>query len=751
MRVALSAGNVQHHLAGSRPRSLAGRLPPPRIPTVTVRSRKLHLPRQRPAHDELPPLAAPGAPVTRAPGRLNARSGADEFDEQLRWLAIFFVCVVMALGWKLYQLQIARGQQFYQIADRNFIRSRELTPDRGLITDGRGRLLAENRPVYDIYLTPEITRYRLDRIERERQRGVRAADIPPDPIDRVVELLNLTPEAHDTLRQRVLDETRRADVLVSRNVSRDQLAGILTSEADMPGIFVHMTHQRHYPYDELSAHLIGYVNEVSAEELEALTSYGYRRGDYVGRAGLERSYEAVLRGAPGLRRDVVDVNGNAENLEVARQLLGAYREVAPVPGKNLELTIDLQLQRIMAEASAQEPSVAIVAVDPRDGSVLGMYSKPSFNPNAWSGRLSREEKREIDENPYHPMLDKALYAWVPGSTFKIVTALAALEEGVFDPSTRVRCNGSIEYGGRTFRCHNRSGHGWVDLEQALEVSCDVYFYEAGVRLGMDTLADYAYQFGFGQRAGTGLGHERAGLVPTREWHNQNTPGGFVGGFTLGAAIGQDVIQVSPLQLALAFAAMGNGGRVYYPRLIDRVLTADQRVVFEYPRRVRNELPFDEASMDVVNRGLRRVVTQDSFRTMSLPYMDVAGKTGTAQVASLDTVLRRGSDIPWNQRDHSWFAAYAPADDPRIAVAVLVQHGGSGSRVAAPIAMRVIDRYFRDVLGWNDEISAGGNQARRLLGELVPTPVAADFGGRNALDIDLVRLLDRRRITLPDML
>ena len=222
-------------------------------------------------------------------------------------------------------------------------------------------------------------------------------------------------------------------------------------------------------------------------------------------------------------------------------------------------------------------------------------------------------------------------------------------------------------------------------------------------------------------------------------------------FTLGAAIGQDVIQVSPLQLALAFAAMGNGGRVYYPRLIDRVLTADQRVVFEYPRRVRNELPFDEASMDVVNRGLRRVVTQDSFRTMSLPYMDVAGKTGTAQVASLDTVLRRGSDIPWNQRDHSWFAAYAPADDPRIAVAVLVQHGGSGSRVAAPIAMRVIDRYFRDVLGWNDEISAGGNQARRLLGELVPTPVAADFGGRNALDIDLVRLLDRRRITLPDML
>lgn len=669
--------------------------------------------------------------------RLNARDGVDEYDRQLRWLSVLFLGVLLALAGKLYQLQVVRGQEFFELADRNFIRAEELTPDRGLIMDAWRTTLAENRPVYDVYLTPEIVRYNQDR-----------RDI--DPVEALAELLSLSEERRADIRAQVANTARRADILVAQNISRDVLARVLTHEADLPGVFIHTSQQRHYPLDDVAAHLLGYMNEVSPEELEELASLGYHRGDYVGRSGIERSFEALLRGAPGLRREVVDVNGQAENLEVAQELLGAYREVAPVPGKNIELTLDTRLQRVIEDVVADEHSVAVVAVDPRDGSVLAVYSQPGFNPNAWSGRLSREELQEINANPYDPLLNKALYTWAPGSTWKVVSAFAALEEGVFDEETRVRCNGSIEYGGRTFRCHNRAGHGWVDMREALRVSCDVYFYEAGIRLGMDTLADYAHQFGFGQRSGVGVGGERAGLVPTREWHNQNTPGGFVGGFTLGAVIGQDVIQASPLQLAVAYAAIANGGHLYYPRLVDRVTTADGRVVFEYPRRERATLPYAPEHMQIVREGLEAVVANESFDDERLGYVGIAGKTGTAQVASLDTVLR-GAEVPWERRDHAWFSAYGPIEEPRISLTVLVEHGGSGGAVAAPLAMEIMDRYLRDVLGLQREIAAAESGDRAALDELLPTPRVSDPGMSDALDISAFELLSRHDRRPPELL
>ena len=282
------------------------------------------------------------------------------------------------------------------------------------------------------------------------------------------------------------------------------------------------------------------------------------------------------------------------------------------------------------------------------------------------------------------------------------------------------------------------------MVEALRVSCDVYFYEAGIRLGMDTLADYAYQLGFGQRSGIGIGAERAGLVPTREWHNTHTPGGFVGGFTLGAVIGQDVVQVSPLQLAMSYAAIANGGSLYYPRLVDRVTTTEGRVVFEYPRRIRNVLPFSPENTALVVEGLQAVMrTGGGRRWETLPYVSVAGKTGTAQVASLDTLRFRDDQIIWKQRDHAWLAAFAPVEDPRIAVAVLVEHGGSGSAVAAPIALKIMDTYFRDVLGWDEEISSvtAGRMDPASLAALMSTPRVDEFA-EGDFDVDAEFLLSR---------
>lgn len=695
-------------------------------------SKKLTKPTTRRAIE--PPdvsLHLPGDP--QGLSSLRGRNAIDEFDTPIKWLAGIFLLVLFVLLAELYSLQVVKRAEFYKFADQNFIRTEELTPDRGLIYDTNQLILAENRPVYDVYVTPEIMRYHLKRRDEDSA----------DPIEVLAHLVHLTPQATDVLRQRVNDATRRADILVARNISRDVLARVVAVKGQLPGTFIHTTQKRHYPLDEVASHLLGYMNEISPKELEQLASYGYHAGEYVGRSGLERSFEAILRGAPGLRRDVVDVRGHAQTLDVAKQLLGAYREVAPIPGKNLNLTLDTRLQEIIDNIGVDEPSMAVVAVDPRDGAVLALYSRPGFNPNAWSGRLSREEKREIDDNPYHPLIDKSLYSWAPGSTYKIVGAMAALDEGVFDEDTKVNCTGSIEYGGRTFRCHNRRGHGWVDLKEAVRVSCDVYFYEAGVRLGMDTLADHAYNFGFGQHTGLGTGGEQAGLIPTREWHNVNTQGGFVGGFTLGAVIGQDVVQVSPLQLALAYAAIANGGKLFYPRLISRISTTDQRVVFEYPRRVRHSLPYNRESLDLLIGSLVDVVESAAGGDLALPYMKVAGKTGTAQVASLERLRFRDDEIIWKQRDHAWFAAFAPVENPRIAVAVLVEHGGSGSKAAMPVAMRVIDEYFRHVVGWDEEIQrvTSSRTHASALEELIPTP-SPDAFSNAPLDIDSIDLISR---------
>jgi penicillin-binding protein 2 len=388
-----------------------------------------------------------------------------------------------------------------------------------------------------------------------------------------------------------------------------------------------------------------------------------------------------------------------------------------VSGKNLVLTVDMDLQAIMEEEAADALSGAVVALDPRDGTILGMFSKPGYNPNAWSGRLSEQEKRQSDNNPFHPMLDKTVLSWFPASTYKFITAVAGLEEGRIDDETAIECPGHFDYGNRRFHCWNRFGHGELNLREAMAVSCDVYFYQIGLELGIDTLASYAFEFGFGERPGLGLNGESAGLVPTRAWHEENSPGGFQYGFTVNTSVGQGDTRTSPLQLALAYAAIANGGTLYYPRVVDRITTWDGTVVFDYPARVRRSLRFSEDHMEELVDGLYAVV-HDPIGTaheQELDWIQTAGKTGTAQVRELGTErLQDGEVIHWD-RDHAWFVAFAPLDNPQFVVAVFLEHGGQGSSAAAPVAMRVLDRYFREVLDWEDEIAMAtlGGDSREL--------------------------------------
>ncbi len=643
---------------------------------------------------------------------MTSRQDLREFDGRLRLLGVLFVIPFVVLAGRLWNLQVVHGEEYFGLANANFVREVELPPNRGLVFDSHGRVLAENRPAYDVYLSPRVVRHHAEAVAH------------------LAEILNLAADERETLEARVM-AAGRADILVRRDITRDQLAEVETARDGLPGVYVAVSEHRRYPYDALGAHLIGFMNEVQADELSELSAYGYRPGDYIGRTGVERAFEAILRGAPGRQRQVINVEGDVQSAEVNRQLLGDYRRVDPVPGKNLFLTVDMDLQAILEEAASDALTGGIVAIDPRDGSILGTYSKPGFNPNAWTGRLSEAEKRQSDNDPFHPMLDKTVLSWFPASTYKVITAIAGLEEGVITADDTVECPGYLDYGNRRFHCWNRHGHGELSLQQALAMSCDVYFYQVGLQLGIDTLAQYAFEFGFGERPGLGFNGEAPGVVPTREWHEEHSPGGFQYGFTVNTAVGQGDTRTSPLQLALAYAAIANGGVLYYPRIVDRVATAAGDVVFEYPPRVRRELEVADAHVAEVISGLGAVVNDEmgTAYEQRLPYLHVAGKTGTAQVRSLETVrLQDGEVIHWD-RDHAWFVAFAPVQNPRLVVAVFLEHGGQGSSAAAPVAMRIIDRYFREILGWDDaiDLAVASGEHNPLVALVAPSETALDLG------------------------
>lgn len=630
-------------------------------------------------------LDLPGSEESRT-SRVSLRETLDEFDGRLVLLGLGFVAVFLVLVARLHTLQVKDGDYYHALASENFVREIELEPDRGVIVDAAGRTVAENRPAYDVWASPRLV-----------SGDVRAHEA-------LSNILDLGQEARDRFERRV-NAGGRADVLVARDITRDQLAELETRRTEFPGVYVAVSQRRFYPYDALTAHVVGYMNEIRADELERLAEHGYEPGDYIGRSGIERAFEAVLRGAPGRERQVVNVTGDAQSEDVNRQLLGDYRLVEPIAGRDVSLTLDMAFQSVLDDALADAISGGVVAIDPRDGSVLAMYSKPGFNPNAWSGRLSEQEKRASDNDPFHPMLDKTVQSWFPASTYKVITALAALHDGLVTPETEIECPGHLDYGNRRFHCWNRAGHGPMNLQSALAHSCDVYFYQVGLQLGIDTLAQHAFEFGFGERPGLGVNGEATGVVPTRAWHDEHSPGGFQYGFTVNTSVGQGDTRASPLQLALAYAAIANGGSLYYPRVVDRVTTANGDVVFEYPPRLRRALGYDAAHMETVLAGLEAVVSDEDGTAYEqrLGYMRVAGKTGTAQVRSLESVrLRDGEIVHWD-RDHAWFVAFAPVENPRIVVAVFLEHGGQGSSAAAPVAMRVIDRYFREILGWDDAI------------------------------------------------
>ena len=458
-------------------------------------------------------------------------------------------------------------------------------------------------------------------------------------------------------------------------------------EADQerfPGSRLVPVPRRYYPYGEMAAHILGYVGEISRAQLDSGIYAGARKGDTVGKHALELAYDGFLRGHDGGRQVEVDAHGREINI------LGATE---PVPGANLTLTIDLRLQEALEQEFSGKRGAGII-LDAATGEVLAIVSRPAFDPNEFSLRITDERWNEIILDPGHPLQSRALQGmYPPGSTYKIVTAIAALMEGAIDPDEYLFCSGGYSYGRRVYRDWKPQGHGKVDLFRAIVESCDVYFYQAGERTGIDALARWASVLGLGRKTGIDIPGEAAGLVPSPDWKFATRGEVWFPGETLSAAIGQGYVLVTPLQLASLYATVARRGVQMDPFVVSRSEDVKGLELYRRDPMVKRESEIGPEVWDRIVKALEGVVQDDkgTGRVARLAGILVAGKTGTAQVVRLQE-SKEEDEVPYELRDHGWLAAFAPVDRPQVVVTVVVEHGGHGSSSAGPIVARMLKRY-----------------------------------------------------------
>lgn len=607
-------------------------------------------------------------------------------DLRVRLFAVggFFLFGVLVLIINLYRLMVIRYDEFYSLSQDNQFKDVRVRASRGEVRDRRGEVLVDSRPSFDVFVTPAFC-----------QRC--ATEVLP----RLAEYLewdSLQQERITSLVKLSHGPQRYQPMSVAVDLPRDQLDLVESHLRELPGVDVEPVPHRNYRAGTALAHVLGYMNEVTQEELLRLNTTPedrspYALGDYIGRRGVERSFEGELRGKDGRRKEVVNARG-----ELWRDEAGNAQRVdvsAPVPGNNVVLSIDARLQ---AEAERVFPGAAgsIVVMEAKTGFLLAVVSRPAYDPNQLTGRVSAAQMAALAKDPLQPMVFRAAAEhYHPGSTFKPVTLLAGLQSGAFTSHTTTNCPGGYRLGARVWRCHKESGHGPVDARDALQKSCDTYFYRVADTIGIDPIAAVGKAFGLGRMTQLSVAAEVSGVMPDSAYHDKYTPGGYQKGMALNTAIGQGDVNVTPLQLTVLYAALGNGGSVFQPQVVRRIEAPDGRVITEFTPKLEHTVEMTGEQHHLIVDALTAVVNEPggtAFRSR-LKDVTVAGKTGTAQVARLGDVRLKKEQMSYFERDHAWFAAFAPAENPEIAVVVLNEHGGHGGSDAAPAAASIIQKYF----------------------------------------------------------
>ncbi|NIA08358.1 MAG: penicillin-binding protein 2 [Nitrospiraceae bacterium] len=585
------------------------------------------------------------------------------------WAIAFLFLSMFILCARLCYLQVIMGKHFAEESKNNRMRSVRIQAPRGEILDRSGRLLAGVRPCFNVCII------------REDVKNMEAL------LTKLYPLLGDT-EAEIRTRLHVGNtEPKYIPIIIKRGVDWKTLSMIEARLSYLPGVSIEVTPAREYPHGSIAPHLLGYLGEINEKELRKGQYRNRYPGDLIGKCGIEARFESDLAGEDGQLRLEVDARG---------RMVKVIDKEPATPGDNLYLSIDLDLQQASQEA-IKGKSGAVVAMDPRTGQILALVSSPGFDPDDFVKGISTRQWKALNNPVTRPLLNRAFQcSYAPGSTFKIVTASAALEEGVVTKNTILNCGSSYRLGRRVFRDWSWRGHGQTNMHKALVESCDTYFYQVGLKLGIKKIAKYAKAFGLGSKTGIDLPNENPGLIATPAWKYRRYHKPWQKGETLITAIGQGFTLVTPLQMARLIASVANGGRLYRPIYIKKILDSEGHTVASFPSEVMGIVPISRSHLRTIRLGLLGAVEEKkgTGKRCRLANIHVAGKTGTAQVIGQAKRRQNENTMPFKFRDHAWFVAYAPAERPELAVAVLVEHGGHGGSVAAPIARKVFKRWFQ---------------------------------------------------------
>lgn len=608
---------------------------------------------------------------------------SDWYNQRLIRVISCVVAAFLVLFVRLFYLQIIQGEKLRKLSENNRIRLQCTDPSRGLIYDRNGVLMVDNRPSFDLSI-----------ILKDAKPVART-------IEKLAQLINVPASELMALINGSKGVSSYKPILLKQDIGRDTLAVVEVKKYDLPGVIVNVTPRRQCIYKQSAAHLIGYLSEINSAELKSERFPGCKAGDFIGKFGAEKAFESFLRGTRGGRQVEVSVTG---------QVVDILKTVDAKPGHNIYLTIDHILQ-MKAEALLEGSPGAVVAMDPETGHVIVLASYPSFDQNAFVNGMSHEQWESLISNPFRPMENKAVQGeYPPASTYKIVTAIAGLEERMIDEKTKFYCPGYYKYGNRVYRCWRKEGHGSVNIIQALAESCDVFFYQVGQELDIDRLAWYAKSCGLGSPTEINLDQESTGLVPTASWKKRRTGIDWQQGETLLVAIGQSYNLVTPLQLLVLTSAVGNGGIRYQPLILNSIKTAEGEDFIQSKPQIIGKLPVSGRTLEIIRKGLWEVVNNPKGTgwIARVKGIDISGKTGTAQVFGRQTDEPQPEvEISDHLKAHAWFVAYAPSFKPKIAVAVIIEHGEHGASAAAPIAREIIRTYL------NKEHSDGQVKAKQF--------------------------------------
>jgi len=588
----------------------------------------------------------------------------EEIRNRLPLLAAFLIIFATALFFRLWYLQVIRGTYYHELAESNRIRPIKIRPPRGIIYDRNGKPMVENELTFDISIVPEDASYLAESVRR----------LAPIVKMKEEDILDLIEDAQAI-------RTKYEPIKIKEEASWDEVAMVEARQDDLPGVIVEPEHRRHYPYGGMASHQFGYIGKVTeAQKKKQLTDPGL----LIGQSGLEKTYDKLLRGTAGRR--MLQVNAAGQKVKD----LGIDE---PKPGTDIFLTLDLDVQRVAEEALGSRAG-AVVALDPNNGEVLAIVSHPSYDPNLFPRGIAPKDWIKLSNDPVHPLYNRAIQSvYPPGSTFKVVVGLAGLNASLIDPKEKIQCGGSLKSGRRVFRCWKKGGHGAVDFHRALVESCDVYFYTMGDRIGFDRIAPFARSLGLAKTTGIELADEKAGLIPTPAWKKERTGEAWFQGDSYINAIGQGFVLVSPIQAAEMIGAVANGGILHKPQILKRTRNRETGEERTYESQEKRRVTLKPEALEEVQKALLGVTSEDggTAHGAATPMATVAGKTGTAQVIAQKVPGRKLSE---STEDHAWFVAYAPADKPKIALAVIVEHGGHGGAAAAPVARKVIEEYLR---------------------------------------------------------